>query len=63
MTEDADAVECFEFELDGIINRGHRSGLNYWQILRMFLSHCVSLQMQADVEYYLKLSRCPPEAP
>lgn len=48
-------IEGFELELDRLINEAYKSGINYWQILKVFLSICQRLQMQADIEYHVKL--------
>jgi len=50
-----DASELLEIEVDMLVNKAHNSDLNYWQILKVFLAHCVTLQMKADIEYYIKL--------
>ena len=47
-------MEKFETELDELIDRGHGSGMSYWEILRVFLNVCQRLQMQADAEYHVK---------
>lgn len=54
MSDDIDTIEMFESEVDRLVDVGHRQGLNYWQILKVFLVRCVTLQMQADVEYRVK---------
>ena len=54
MADDAEAIELFEVDIDRLITVGHKQGLSYFQILKVFLSRCVQLQMQADMEYYAK---------
>ena len=54
MINNARATELFEVDIDRLISVGRKQGLSYWQILKVFLACCVTLQMQADVEYYLK---------
>ncbi len=55
--ENTKSLELFETEIDLLINRGHRSGLNYWQILGILLEKCRQIYQQADAEYWLGLSR------
>lgn len=54
MPYDAETIELFELDVDRLINVGHNQGLNYFQLLKVFLSHCVQLQMQAEMEYFAK---------
>ena len=54
--DNAELIENAEIDLDRLILVFHKSGLNYWQILKVFLARCVTLQMQADIEYNLKLT-------
>jgi len=51
---DADLLELLESELDFLVNKAHKSGLNYWQILDIFLRACVTLHLQATSEYRVK---------
>lgn len=51
---DSDIIVLAETEVDKLIMVCHRQGLNYWQILKIFLDRCQILQMRADAEYYLK---------
>jgi len=50
---DAETIELFESELDRLICVGHKS-LNYWEILKVVLSRCLSLAMQSEEELYMK---------
>ena len=54
MPDDIDSIELFEIDVDRLVNVGRKQGLNYWQILTVFLARCVSLQMQAEAEYRVK---------
>lgn len=54
MLEQAKRMEKFESELDELIDRTHSSGINYWDMLKVFLIACQRLQMQADAEYHAK---------
>uniref|UniRef100_A0A6M3JLT8 Uncharacterized protein n=1 Tax=viral metagenome TaxID=1070528 RepID=A0A6M3JLT8_9ZZZZ len=54
--DNPELIELAETQLEQFILVAHKSGLNYWQILKLLLAHCVTLQMQADVEFYMKLS-------
>jgi len=47
-------LEEFELKLNDLIHEAHKSGVNYWEVLRIFLNICQHLQMQADAEYYAK---------
>jgi len=47
--------ELAEDELDMLIKKMHKSGLNYWVILGLFLDRSVLLRKQADAEYQVKL--------
>jgi len=51
----AELIELLEDELDLIVNKAHKSGLNFWQILRVFLEHCCRLQLQAEAEFWKKV--------
>ena len=53
MINNVSATELFEADVDRLIEVGHKS-LSYWQILKVFLKKCVTLQMLADSEYYIK---------
>lgn len=53
--DEAELTELTENEVEFIIEKSHRSGLNYWQILKIFLVKVESLVMRADTEYFLKL--------
>jgi len=54
MPNEHDLVELLDGEIDIVITKAHKSGLNYWQVLRSFLQRCVGLQLQAEAEYRLK---------
>uniref|UniRef100_A0A6M3IHX2 Uncharacterized protein n=1 Tax=viral metagenome TaxID=1070528 RepID=A0A6M3IHX2_9ZZZZ len=47
-------MPMLENELDILILKAHRSGLNYWQILKVLLLRCGDLMMQSEAEYYVK---------
>ena len=49
-----DVIELAEEEIDKLIAVCHKQGLNYWEILGIFLERCQSLRLQADAEYHLK---------
>ena len=49
-----DIMELAELEIDRLIGVCHKQGLNYWEILGLFLNKCLTLQMMADAEYHLK---------
>jgi len=51
---EADKIKLLEDELEMLIGKAHRSGLYFQDILRVFLSDCVILELQAEVEYWLK---------
>ncbi len=50
-----DQLELAESEVVRLIDVAHRQGLNYWQILDIFLRACVNLHLQASTEYMLHL--------
>lgn len=54
MSERPDLLEKAEIDTRHLIDVFHVQGLNYWQILRIFLNSCVQLQIMADAEFYLK---------
>jgi len=54
MPDDADAIEQLEIDVDMLVNAGHKQGLNYWQILKVFLVRCVDLYIQAEAEHHVK---------
>jgi len=47
-------IEMFETDLDRLIMVGHKEGLNYWQLLDIFLRACVQLHLEASAEYQMK---------
>lgn len=53
--EDSNTIELAEIEVARLVDVFHKQGLNYWEILRIFLSTCLTLQMLADTEYWMKL--------
>jgi hypothetical protein len=54
MMEKAQQMEKLEADLDALIDSAHKSGTNYWEILRAFLNICQRLMMMADAEYFAK---------
>mgnify|MGYP001616408841 FL=1 len=52
--EDKELVELAEVDLARLIERLHKSGINYWQILKICLKACLNLQMMADTEWWVK---------
>ena len=50
-----DNAELLESEAEFLIEKAHRSGMNYWQVLKIFLVKVESLVMRADQEYFMKL--------
>ena len=55
--DDADAIELAEIDVDRLILVCHKQGLNYFQILRIFLNASVKLQIMSSAEYYLNQSK------
>ena len=53
--DNPEAFDLFEDELEVLIQRGHKSGLNYWCILGILQRFCCTLFMQADAEFYYNL--------
>lgn len=47
----AEAFELLGTEQDILIQKAHRAGLNYWQILGEYLRKVDTLYIQAEVEY------------
>ena len=54
MPDNIELIELAESEIEFLIEKAHRSGLNYWQILKIFLVKVETLVMRADEEYWLK---------
>jgi len=52
--DNPELVNLFESEFDFLITKAHRSGLSFWQILKVVLTRIEDLIMQSEVEYYLK---------
>lgn len=48
-------IELAEQECERLIEVCHKQGLNYWEILRIFLIACQDLYLKAEVEYRLKI--------
>ena len=46
-------IEIAEIDVERLIRVLHKN-LNYWQILKIFLSACLKLQMLADTEFWVK---------
>jgi hypothetical protein len=57
MPDNAELNKLADKELEFIIQKAHNSGLNYWQILKIFLRKVEMLVMLADTEYWLKGGR------
>ena len=53
--DNPELIEDAEIDLGRLIMVFHKNGLNYWEILRMFLDYCPKLQLQAEAEYQSKL--------
>ncbi len=47
-------LDLLKSEFDFLIEKSHRSGLSFWQILKVILSRIETLVMQADAEYWFK---------
>ena len=54
MVNEVKLIELLNDELDILINKAHRSGLNYWQIFKAILDKCLALMMMSEAEYYQK---------
>ena len=54
MGEIAEQLDLLEDELDILIFKAYRSGLNYWQVSRIFLTKSVDLMIRSEAEYYEK---------
>ncbi len=50
-------IDLLESELDIIIQKAHKSGLNYWQILKEVMRKCVDLMGQSEAEYHTRGGR------
>jgi len=57
MVDNPELIELLETEVDFLISKAHKSGLNFWQILRVFLLRCEGLMIQSEAEYYQKGGR------
>ncbi len=51
--ENADLIEQTEESLERVVMVAHKSGLNYWEILKLLPDLTGKLIMMADVEYWL----------
>lgn len=54
---DSELLENAEFDLHILIETTHSRGLNYWQILRLFLKAVDALVMKADCEWWMKQNK------
>jgi len=54
IVNEAKLIELLNDELDILINKAHRSGLNYWHIFKILLNKCLALMMMSEAEYYQK---------
>ena len=54
MAVDPEAVKMLEDEVGLLIMKSHHSGMNYWQILNVFMKCCLELMVQSEVEYHVK---------
>jgi len=52
--DEPNLIELFESEIDILLNKAHRSGLNYWQIFKVLLNKCLTLMMMSESEYNSK---------
>lgn len=52
--EEVELKELLESEVDLVISKAHRSGLNYWQILKVVTGKLVTLEMLSEAEYSFK---------
>ena len=56
MSTKPELVEGLEDELDIIVHKARHSGMNYWEILKVFLKRCSTLAMQSESEYLQHIS-------
>jgi len=52
--DNPELIELLGGELDIIINKAHKSGMNYWEIFKLIYNRCQSLIGQSEAEYFLK---------
>ncbi len=52
--EETEALEIAEAEVTRLIEVCHKQGVNYWQILDIFLRATCDLHLKASVEYQSK---------
>lgn len=54
MPDNPELIETAETELDRLISIMHNSGLNYWEILKLFVMKSETLLMMSQAEYCQK---------
>ena len=54
LTIQADLMEETELELTRLIWRQHNAGLNFWELMKIFLDYTQKLAMQSEGEYAQK---------
>ena len=54
MSTNSELTQGLEDELDIIVHKARRSGMNYWEILKVFMKRCMTLMMQSEAEYRTK---------
>lgn len=55
MTDEEELARIAEIDFEFVIEKAHRSNLNYWQILKIIVKILNSLMMRSETEYYLKM--------
>ena len=53
-TAEAELLRLAELEVAKLIEVAHKQGLNYWQLMDIFLRASYDLHLKASVEYYMK---------
>uniref|UniRef100_A0A6H2A3T1 Uncharacterized protein n=1 Tax=viral metagenome TaxID=1070528 RepID=A0A6H2A3T1_9ZZZZ len=56
MPDNPELIQGLEDELDILVHKAHHSGMNYWDILKVFMKRCSTLAMQSESEYLQHLS-------
>jgi len=53
----SNAAELFDSEMNMLINKAHKAGMNYWEIFKVLYRVCETLIMQSEAEYIMKGGR------
>ena len=56
MVANSELTQGLEDELDIIVHKARRSGMNYWEIFKVFQNKCVTLTMLSESEYLQHIS-------